>query len=87
MISIARKDGHSQRASLANDLPADAADMVKAVHGRENGHARTQRQEAESPDGWVAQSSNQGLERRLARATFLAAREQQASNRQGLTAP
>jgi hypothetical protein len=46
MISIARKDGHSQRDSLANNLPANAADMVKAVHGAENGQARAQRQEA-----------------------------------------
>jgi hypothetical protein len=33
MISIARKDGRSQRDSLANNLPANAADIVKAVHG------------------------------------------------------
>src|ERR1700704_6715481 len=44
MISIARKDGHSQRDSLANNLPADAADMVKAVHAPQNGQARAQRQ-------------------------------------------
>jgi hypothetical protein len=37
MISIARKDGHSQRDSLANNLPADAADMLEAVHGRRMG--------------------------------------------------
>jgi hypothetical protein len=48
MISIVRKDGHSQRDSLANNLPANAADMVKAVHGPQNGHARAQRQEAGS---------------------------------------
>jgi hypothetical protein len=50
MISIARKDGHSQRESLANNLPANAADIVKAVHGPQNGHPRAQRQEAGSPD-------------------------------------
>ena len=37
MISIERKDGHSQRDSLANNLPANAADMVKAVHGQRMG--------------------------------------------------
>jgi hypothetical protein len=29
-----RKDGRSQRDALANNLRANAADMVKAVHGR-----------------------------------------------------
>jgi hypothetical protein len=29
-----RKDGRSQRGALANNLRANAADMVKAVHGR-----------------------------------------------------
>jgi hypothetical protein len=33
-ISTVRKDGRSQRRSLANNLRANAADMVKAVHGR-----------------------------------------------------
>jgi hypothetical protein len=28
-----RKDGRSQRDALANNLRANAADMVKAVHG------------------------------------------------------
>ena len=42
-VSIARKDGRSQRDSLAN-LPANAADMVKAVHVAHNGQARTRRQ-------------------------------------------
>jgi len=28
-----RKDGRSQRGALANNLRANAADMVKAVHG------------------------------------------------------
>src|SRR5215475_14304599 len=32
-ISIERIDGRSQRRSLANNLPANAADVVKAVHG------------------------------------------------------
>src|SRR5262249_14145224 len=31
-ISIERIDGRSQRRSLANNLPANAADVVKAVH-------------------------------------------------------
>ena len=31
---VRRNDGRSQRGSLANNLPANAADMVKAVHGR-----------------------------------------------------
>src|SRR5262249_7468239 len=30
---VRRKDGRSQRRSLADNLPANAADMVKAVHG------------------------------------------------------
>src|SRR5215510_10555963 len=30
---VRRKDGRSQRGSLADNLPANAADMVKAVHG------------------------------------------------------
>ena len=29
-----RKDGRSQRGALANNLPANAVDMAKAVHGR-----------------------------------------------------
>ena len=33
-LSIRRKDGRSQRCALANNLPANAADCVKAVHGR-----------------------------------------------------
>jgi hypothetical protein len=32
-ISTLRKDGRSQRCALANNLAANAADMVKAVHG------------------------------------------------------
>jgi len=32
-ISSLRKDGRSQRYALANNLRANAADMVKAVHG------------------------------------------------------
>ncbi|MGB3656362.1 MAG: hypothetical protein WBA14_00310, partial [Pseudolabrys sp.] len=32
-ISKLRKDGRSQRDALANNLRANAADMVKAVHG------------------------------------------------------
>jgi hypothetical protein len=32
-ISSLRKDGRSQRCALANNLRANAADMVKAVHG------------------------------------------------------
>ena len=36
-ISIRRKDGRSQRGSLANNLRANAADMVKAVHAADNG--------------------------------------------------
>src|SRR5215813_11829249 len=32
-ISTTRKDGRSQRGALANNLRANAADMVKAVHG------------------------------------------------------
>ncbi|HET9534441.1 MAG TPA: hypothetical protein VFP43_03730, partial [Mesorhizobium sp.] len=32
-ISKLRKDGRSQRGALANNLRANAADMVKAVHG------------------------------------------------------
>ena len=31
-----RKDGRSQRFALANNLPANAASLVKAVHGRHN---------------------------------------------------
>jgi len=31
-ISTLRKDGRSQRDALANNLRANAADMVKAVH-------------------------------------------------------
>ena len=33
-ISTTRKDGRSQRGALANNLRANAADRVKAVHGR-----------------------------------------------------
>ena len=43
-VSIRRKDGRSQRGSLANNLPANAADLVKADHGRTMVKARAQGQ-------------------------------------------
>jgi hypothetical protein len=43
-ISIRRKDGRSQRGALANNLAANAADMVKAVHGGHNDLLRACRQ-------------------------------------------
>jgi hypothetical protein len=44
MVSKMRKDGRSQRMSLANNLPADAADRVVAVHGTHNGRGWAWRQ-------------------------------------------
>ncbi|MFZ3360592.1 MAG: hypothetical protein WA177_17715, partial [Xanthobacteraceae bacterium] len=43
-ISTVRKDGRSQRVTLANDLRANAADMGATVHGRQNGRGGTGRQ-------------------------------------------
>jgi hypothetical protein len=41
-ISGRRKDGHSQRLPLANNLPAnDAADVNLAEHGGHNGRGRS----------------------------------------------
>jgi molybdopterin-guanine dinucleotide biosynthesis protein len=42
-ISTLRKDGRSQRDALANNLRANAADMVKAVH-----HGRTMMRRADT---------------------------------------
>jgi hypothetical protein len=39
-----RKDGRSQRVSLANNPPANAADRGLAVHGAHNGRGRAWRQ-------------------------------------------
>jgi hypothetical protein len=39
-----RKDGRSQRMSLANNLLANAADMGVAVHGAHNGRGGASRQ-------------------------------------------
>jgi hypothetical protein len=44
LVSKRRKDGRSQRLSLANNLPANAADVVKAVHGAHNGRGWARRQ-------------------------------------------
>jgi hypothetical protein len=43
-ISKVRKDGRSQRGSLANNLRANAADMIKTVHLYENGEPGAARQ-------------------------------------------
>ena len=43
-VSMRSKDGRSQRRSLARNLPANAADVVEAVHARENGELDPVRQ-------------------------------------------
>jgi hypothetical protein len=39
MFSSGEKDGRSQRSSLANNLAANATDLVKADHGGTMGNA------------------------------------------------
>jgi len=43
-ISMMRKDGRSQRMSLANNPSANAAAEILAVHGAENGRGGAWRQ-------------------------------------------
>jgi hypothetical protein len=43
-LSNLRKDGRSQRGALANNLAANTADRVKAVHERHNDELRANRQ-------------------------------------------
>jgi hypothetical protein len=50
-VSMRSKDGRSQRRSLAHNLPANAADIVEAVHAAENGELNPARQGEKGPFG------------------------------------